>query len=597
MFYPDEIIEEVRLHNDVVDVIGSYVHLQKKGSSHFGLCPFHNEKTPSFSVSKDKQMYYCFGCGAGGNVFSFIMAYENYSFVESVKYLAERAHIELPEPEVSEEVKKAINYKQRLYDANRLAARYYYSLLRKDVGKRALAYFQDRKLSADIMKQFGLGYATQFRDDLYKYLQKQGFLDQELLDCGLLLEDKKHKGEYYDRFFNRVMFPIFDVHGKVIAFGGRVLGEGQPKYLNSPETKLFDKSRNLYGLNIARKSRESFMIVVEGYMDVIALHQAGFDNAIASLGTAFTSGHGQLIKRYVDEVVIAFDGDGAGVNAALRSIPILKSAGLIVRVLNMETAKDPDEFIQNQGVEAFQTLLHNATASFMFEIKQLSKRFDLTDPEYRTRFSEEVAKKLLSIEGKIERDNYLEAIVSQYHMSKSGLYELLAKHGNNVGIAQRTPQTMSRDMGGNSHKKREEGTVLAQKQLLAILVSNYKIFNGVKDIIQPEYFTHDTLQKVAYIVFDIYKTKQEIEPADIMRRFTQIEDQKMIANIFSEELKVENQQQLEKLLNDTIRNIKGDYLEQKRMNVNDPSGLMTLIQEKKALLNFYLHLDEIDRRD
>ncbi len=597
MFYPDEIIEEVRLHNDVVDVIGEYVHLQKKGSSHFGLCPFHNEKTPSFSVSKDKQMYYCFGCGAGGNVFSFIMAYENFSFVEAVKHLAERARIELPEPEVSEEVKKAINYKQRLYDANRLAARYYYMLLRKEIGKHALTYLEQRRLSPEIMKQFGLGYASQFRDDLYKHLQKQGFSNQELLDCGLLLEDKKRQGEYYDRFFNRVMFPIFDVHGKVIAFGGRVMGDGQPKYLNSPETKLFDKSRNLYGLNIARKSRENYMIVVEGYMDVIALHQAGFDNAIASLGTAFTSGHGQLIKRYVDEVVIAFDSDGAGVNAALRSIPILKSAGLIVRVLNMETAKDPDEFIQNQGIEAFNELLKHATASFMFESKQLSKRFDLTDPEYKTRFSDEVAKKLLTIEGKIERDNYLEAIVAEYKMSKNGLYELMAKHGNNVGIAQREPNVLSKELKSGSHKKREEGTILAQKQLLAIIVSNYKIFTHIKDIIQPEYFTQDTLQKVAYIVFDIYNTKQEIEPADVMRRFTQIEDQKMIANIFSEELKVENQQQLEKLLNDTIRKIKGDYLEQKRMNVNDPAGLMSLIQEKKALLNFYLHLDEIDRRD
>lgn len=548
-------------------------------------------------MSKDKQMYYCFGCGAGGNVFSFIMAYENFSFVEAVKYLAERARIDLPEPEVSEEVKKAIHYKQRLYDANRLAARYYYMLLRKDMGRHALQYLEQRDLSPDIMKQFGLGYASQYRDDLYKHLQKQGFTNQELFDCGLLLEDKKRQGEYYDRFFNRVMFPIFDVHGKVIAFGGRVMGEGQPKYLNSPETKLFDKSRNLYGLNIARKSRENFMIVVEGYMDVIALHQAGFDNAIASLGTAFTSGHGQLIKRYVDEVVIAFDSDGAGVNAALRSIPILKSAGLIVRVLNMETAKDPDEFIQKQGVEAFREVLQHATASFMFEIKQLSKRFDLSDPEYKTRFSDEVAKKLLAIDGKIERDNYLEAIVEEYKMSKNGLYELLAKHGNNVGIAQRGPMGVSKQMQNSSHKKREEGTVIAQKQLLAILVSNYKIFRHIQEIIQPAYFTQDTLQKVAYIVFDIYKTKQEIEPADVMRRFTQIEDQKMIANIFSEELKVENQQQLEKLVNDTIRKIKGDYLEQKRMNVNDPAGLMSLIQEKKALLNFYLHLDEIDRRD
>ncbi len=597
MFYPDEIIEEVRIHNDIVDVIGGYVHLQKKGGSHFGLCPFHNEKTPSFSVSKDKQMYYCFGCGAGGNVFSFVMAYENYTFIEAVKFLAERGRIELPEPEVSEDVKKAIQKKQRLYEANRLAARYYYALLRKDVGKHGYGYLKSRGLSQEIMKQFGLGYATSFRDDLYQHLHQHEYTDQELFECGLLLEDKKKKGTYYDRFFNRVMFPIFDVHGKVIAFGGRVLGDGQPKYLNSPETKLFDKSRNLYGLNIARKSRETYMIVVEGYMDVIALHQAGFDNSIASLGTAFTSGHGQLIKRYVDEVVIAFDSDGAGVNAALRAIPILKSAGLIVRVLNMESAKDPDEYIQKHGVDSFRQLIKDASASFMFEIKQLSRRYDLGDPEYRTHFSEAVAKKLLTIEGKIERENYMMAIVEEYTMSQNGLYELLAKYGNNIGIAKRETMPISREIEQRNHKQRDEATVLAQKQLLAILVSNEKIFQHVKKVVRPENFTHETLHKVAKLVYDIYHKQKSIEPADIMKGFIQIEDQKMIANIFSEELNVENQQQLEKLLNDTIKKIKEDYLEQKRAHINDPAGLMALIEEKKALLTFHLHLDEMDRRD
>ena len=597
MYYPDEIIEEVRLNSDVVDIIGSYVHLTRKGSSYFGLCPFHHEKSPSFSVSKDKQMYYCFGCGAGGNVFSFIMAYENYNFVEAVKYLADKAHIELPEAEVSEEVKAAMNYKSRLYEANKLAARYFYVMLRKEPGIAAKRYIDGREMTEEMQKQFGIGYATSFRDDLYQNLTKKGFSDRELFDAGLLLEDKYHEGQYFDRFFNRVMFPIFDIHNRVIAFGGRVLGDGQPKYLNSPETKLFDKSRNLYGLNIARKSREKFMIICEGYMDVIALHQAGFDNAIASLGTAFTGGHGHLIKRYVDEVVISFDSDGAGVNASLRAIPILKSAGLIVRVLVMKGAKDPDELIKKHGRESYEQLIKKAMPSFMFEILQLSKKYDLSDPEYKTRFSEDVAKKLLTIEGKLERDNYIEAILKGYDMSKEGLMELLGKHGKNIGIVQKKEINADLNREEKRLKQREGAVTIAQKEFLAIIVSHRQIFKKVKDIITPDYFSHETLQKVGLIVYDMYNKGLEIEPAVIMSKFTQIDDQKLIAGIFGEEIKIENQLQLEKLLNDTIRTIKGEYLEAKQKTVTDPNGLMELIREKKELLHLYVSLEDIDRRD
>lgn len=591
MYYPDEIIEEVRLQNDIVDVIGTYVHLQKKGGSHFGLCPFHNEKTPSFSVSKDKQMYYCFGCGAGGNIFSFIMAYENYTFVEAVKHLASRANIDLPEPEVSEELRKAMNYKQRLYDANVAAARYYYKMLRGEQGKIAKKYCDDRGMTEDIMKQFGLGYATQYKDDLYKFLLSKGYTDKECMDSGLLLKDKYKDGSYIDRFFNRVMFPIFDIHNRVIAFGGRVLGDGLPKYLNSPETTLFEKSRNLYGLNIARKSRQNYMLIVEGYMDVIALHQAGFDNAIASLGTAFTSGHGHLIKRYVDEVVISFDSDSAGVNASLRSIPILKSSGLNVRVLIMEGAKDPDEYIELNGAEAFEMLIENAIPSFMFEVRNLHEKYDMSDPDHKTRFSRELVKKLLTIEEKLERDNYLEAIVGKYHLSKSGIEELLAKEGKNIGIVQKSET--SRLIDEKRLKQRDDALTMAQKEFLAIIVSQQAIYDKIKEVILPEYFTNETLRLMALVVYDIYNQGGVIEPALIMSKFTQIEDQKLLAGIFSEELKIEDQQQLERLLNDTIRAIKGDYLDKKQAGITDPQGLMSLIQEKKQLLSLYINLEEI----
>jgi len=597
MYYPDEVIEDVLMHSDIVDIVGSYVHLQRKGGSHFGLCPFHNEKTPSFSVSKDKQMYYCFGCGAGGNVFTFVMAYENFTFVEAVKHLADKAGIELPEPEVSKEVKAAMEYKQRLYEANRQAARYYYRMLRHEYGKTAMNYVVGRGLSIETMKNFGLGYATQAWDDLYKHLKRQKFTEKELLECGLLLEGKKIQGSYYDRFSNRVMFPIFDVHNRIIAFGGRVLGDGQPKYLNSPETALFDKSRNLYGLNIARRSREDYMIIVEGYMDVIALHQAGFDNAIASLGTAFTGGHGHLIKRYVDEVVIAFDSDGAGVKASLRAIPILKSAGLIVRVLTMDQYKDPDEFIKHKGREAFEERIRLASPSFMFEVLQLSKQYDLQDPEYKTRFSEELAKKLLTIEGKLERDNYIDATLKTYHLSRDGLMELLAKYGTNVGIVQKNEQRNRQERDEKRLKQKENAGTTAQKEFLAIMVSHKQIFNKVKAIILPEYFTHETLRAVAFIIYDLYKNQEIIEPAEIMSKFTQIDDQKLIAGIFGEEIKIENQLQLEKLLNDTMRSIKNEYLEEKQKAVTDPNGLMELIKEKKELLKQYVRLEDIDRRD
>jgi DNA primase len=339
------------------------------------------------------------------------------------------------------------------------------------------------------------------------------------------------------------------------------------------------------------------MIVVEGYMDVIALHQAGFDNSIASLGTAFTGGHGHLIKRYVDEVVVAFDSDRAGVNATLRSIPILKSAGLIVRVLIMNDYKDPDEFIQNKGNEAFEELIKAAMPSFMFEIRQLSKRYDLSDPEYKTRFSEDVAKKLLTIEGKLERDNYIEAILKAYDIGKEGLMELLGKYGKNIGIVQKniTSRDLNREEKRLKHK--EDAVTIAQKEFLAIIVSHKQIYNKVKDIVNPEHFAHETLQKVGLIIYDIYEKGIDIEPALIMNKFTQIDDQKLIASIFGEEIKIENQLQLEKLLNDTIRSIKNEYLDARQKTITDPNGLMELIKEKKELLHLYVRLEDIDRRD
>ena len=289
MYYSEELIEEIRMKNDIVDVISNYVRLQKKGSSYFGLCPFHNEKSPSFSVSRDKQMYYCFGCGAGGTVFTFLMEYENYSFLEAVQYLAERAGVELPKEEYSKEAKERSDLKATLLEINKIAAQYYYVQLKSERGAVAYDYLTDRGLSEETIKSFGLGFATKYSNDLYNYLKRKGYSEELIRQAGLINIDEKNG--VYDKFWNRVMFPIMDANSRVIGFGGRVMGDAKPKYLNSPETAVFDKSRNLYGLNRARTSRKSYFLVCEGYMDVISLHQAGFTNAVASLGTALTSGH------------------------------------------------------------------------------------------------------------------------------------------------------------------------------------------------------------------------------------------------------------------------------------------------------------------
>ena len=358
MFYPEELVEEVRTRNDIVDVISGYVKLQRKGSSYFGLCPFHNEKSPSFSVSPGKQMYYCFGCGAGGNVLTFIMEYENYSFPEALKLLADRAGVKLPEQEYSKEERRQQDLRTAILEVNKTAAKYYYYQLRTEAGKPGMDYLKNRQLSEETMQRFGLGYAGKYSDGLYRYLKQKGVSDELLRQSGLMNVDEKRG--MYDKFWNRVIFPIMDVNNRVIGFGGRVMGDGKPKYLNSPETKVFDKSRNLYGLNVARTSRKKYIIVCEGYMDVISMHQAGFTNSVASLGTALTSQHASLLKRYTQEVILSYDSDEAGIKAALRAIPLLKEAGLTARVLRMAPYKDPDEFIKTLGTEAFQERINQA---------------------------------------------------------------------------------------------------------------------------------------------------------------------------------------------------------------------------------------------
>lgn len=582
-YYSDELIEEVRSRNDIVDVISGYVRLTKKGSTYFGLCPFHNEKTGSFSVSPNKQMYYCFGCGAGGNVFTFLMQYENFSFPEAMEALAERAGIELPKQEMSAQAKKEADKRQILLEINKAAGKYYYMLLRSEHGKQAYEYFKKRELSDATMQKFGLGYSDKYSDDLYRYLRKLGYDDAILKESGLVSIDEVRGG--HDKFWNRAMFPIMDVHNKVIGFGGRVMGDGEPKYLNSPETKVFDKSRNLYALNFARQTKKPQMLLCEGYMDVIALHQAGFDNAVASLGTAFTSGHASLLKRYTKEVYLTFDSDGAGIKAALRAIPILKEVGLTAKVINMKPYKDPDEFIKALGAEEYQKRIDAAENSFMFEIRILEQKYDMKDPEGKTAFQTEVAKKLLDFTTELERNNYMEAVADKYHMSFEAFRNLVNQLGTQGGLVkERTP--LKSGLNEKKHKK-EDGMKQSQKLLLTWLIEYDNLYDKIKDIITPEDFTEDIFRKVAELLYE-QKKSGAVNPAQIISLFAEEEEQREVAELFHARIhEVDSAAERDKALKETILRVKDNSISYRSAHLEptDMQGLQQLVADKRTLQN------------
>ncbi|MEE0141816.1 MAG: DNA primase [Coprococcus sp.] len=593
MYYPDEVIEEVRSSNNIVDVIGSYVRLQKKGSSYFGLCPFHNEKSPSFSVSPNKQMYYCFGCGAGGNVFTFIMEYENQTFPEAMKVLADRAGIALPEAELTEEQKRERNKRQLLLEINKTAANYFYYQLNNEQGQQAREYLENRKLSKETQIHFGLGYASKYSNDLYLYLKKKGYSDQILKETGLLTYDEKHGA--HDKFWNRVMFPIMDVNNKVIGFGGRVMGDGTPKYLNSPETMLFDKSRNLYGLNYARTSRKSYMIICEGYMDVIAMHQAGFTNAVASLGTAFTMQHSVLLKRYTQEVRLAYDSDGAGQKAALRAIPILKSAGINVRVIHMNPYKDPDEFIKNLGIEAFQERIDAAESSFMFEISVLEKNYKQSDPEGRASFMKAMARRLLQFSQELERNIYIDAIAGRYGIASEELKRMVNSFGASMSREQVEEaiyqQQEQEEMPVKKRVEKENSVLTAQKLFLTWLIEDPSLYDKIKDYIDEDDFEDPLCHKAATLVFEELKVTGQVTPARILNQFEDVEEQKTAASLFNTKLKTDDDPAIrEKALNETVKRIKKNSLELKSRSVREISDLQKIIQEKAKLQKLYISL-------
>lgn len=583
MRYSDDIIEDVRMKNDIVDVISQYVKLTRKGNSWFGLCPFHNEKTPSFSVTPSRQMYHCFGCGAGGNVYTFIMEYENCSFREALSHLAGRAGVELPKIEYSKEAKENSERRATLLEINKMAARYYYVQLHRENGKPGWNYLTGRGLSEETIRKFGLGYSDQRSDSLYRYLKSKNYRDELLLESGLFNVDERRG--MYDKFWNRVIFPIMDVNSRVIGFGGRVMGDGKPKYLNSPETRIFDKGRNLYGLHAARSARKNHIILCEGYMDVISMHQAGFTNAVASLGTALTSGHASLLKRYTSEVLLLYDSDEAGVRAALRAIPILRDAGLTSRVVNLRPYKDPDEFIGALGGEAFEERLSQAEDSLMFRVSSAEGEFPMEDPQGRNRFFDRCASLLLEMKDELERNLYIDAIVKKYGRQYGVSQEDLKKRVN--ALAMKGAPVPERIRAGSTkpvQKARESAGVQAQKLMLTWLANDPGVFDVAAQYLRPEDFSEPLYRTVAGMLFD-QRAQGQVNPAKLLNAFSDSEEQKQVASLFYASIPLETPQEQSRAFADTLLRIKEDGLAERNRawDPTDMKGLQDIVRAKKEL--------------
>ncbi len=579
MYYSEELVEEIRAKNDIVEVVSGYVRMQKKGSNHWGCCPFHNEKTPSFSVNGNKQMYHCFGCGAGGNVFTFVMNYENYSFPEAVKMLADRAGVQIPEPEFNEEARKRESRRARLLEVNKEAAKFFFYMLRNARGEIGHNYLKKRELSDETMKKFGLGYAGKNGAELVRYLRDKGFADEIIKEAGLASYSEKYG--LVSQFWNRVMFPIQDINHRVIGFGGRVMGDGEPKYLNSPETPVFDKRRNLYGLNFARTARSGNIILCEGYMDVIAMHQAGFTQAVASLGTAFTSEQANLLRRYADNVLLAYDSDGAGTKAALRAIGILREAGLTGKVINMKPYKDPDEFMKALGREAFEERMKQAENSFFFEIRVLEGQFDMSDPESKTKFHREIAKKLCEFSEDVERDNYLQAVAEKYFIGIENMRKLVANYAAQTGLAKPVERPKS---GVQQKNNPAENAKRNQRLLITWITDEPALYDKIKKYISPKDFTEDLYHTVAERLFGDLE-QGVFNPAGIISTFEDEEEQREAAELFNTNLpRLETGQDREKAFHDILLAVKKNSYEYYAARMgSDISALSQVVEGKQAL--------------
>lgn len=594
MLYPQELIDEIRTQNDIVSVISEYIALKPKGSSYFGLCPFHNESTPSFSVSADKQFYYCFGCGESGNVYSFIMRMENCDFPEAVKRLADRAHISLPEPEYSAEAARAERLKQQIYEMHRAAGRYYYAALHSRNGERALKYLNERGVKEEIQKRFGIGYAPSGRDHLCRYLKEKGFSTDAMIKSGLVMASKDGKG-LYDRFFNRLMFPIFDLQGRPIAFGGRVIDKGEPKYLNSPETVVFNKSRTLYGMNFAKAARKKEIILVEGYMDMISIYQAGFPNVVAGLGTAFNNDHARTLRKLADSVILLYDSDEAGTRAALRAIPVLVNNGFDVKVTQVKGAKDADEFIKKYGAEAFGKLIVDAVSHITFRIGCAGKNYNLENADHRVRFAEEAAKILADVANDIERDVYTKETAAVCGIDEAALRSRIsrirdASESEFLMEAEKKRKRVYSDK--ESRDIRPKGITEAQKTILSMAVENDKVLKAVFSVLKPEEFEDGVYRTLAERVYNDSVSGRKSVPADLVSCFENIEDQNTAAAVFAVKNDIDNVSKLEKAVTENVRLIKKNYTDSLLAKASTAEEVKRLIDVKRKLDELYITISD-----
>jgi DNA primase len=579
MRYSDDQIEEVRSQNDIVDVISGYVQLKKRGSDYVGLCPFHNEKTPSFSVSRSKQMYHCFGCGAGGNVITFVMQYENLGFVEALRSLADRAGIALPEPKAYGADQEALDRRAQLLEIQKQAAMYYYAKLIGKNGADGMAYLKKRALSDETIRHFGLGFSGRTADELYRYLKRKKFSDELLAASGLFRMEEKRGGR--DKFWNRVMFPIMDVRNRVIGFGGRVMGQGEPKYLNSPETEIFDKSRNLYGLCFARRSRRNGIILCEGYMDVIAMHQAGFDNAVASLGTSLTSGHCSLLKRYTQQVLLLYDSDGAGVRAALRAIPMLREAGIHSAVVHLDPYKDPDEFIKAEGAEAFSERLENAENSFLFTVRMMERDYDRSDPQGRSDFLHAAAQKVLELEDPVTIEEYSAEIAKRYGVEKQLFLSLVKQESLRAVHKKPVAQPEQLQRRKSSADQAEER---AQRELIGWEASCPELISLLSQYVQPEDFEDPFYESLLRLLQEQQK-KGSVRPAALLNHFEDPQEQQRAAAALAPNPLPEDAGERERAILDLVCRIRRNGIDRrmKEIDFTDAAAFQILTEQRKDL--------------
>ncbi len=502
--YSEELIEEIRNSNDIVDVISQYVVLKRSGRNFFGLCPFHKEKSPSFSVSPDKQIFHCFGCGVGGNIIHFVSKIENIGFIETLQLLAERANITLPTLESSED-NKTLELKAKLYKINELTAQFYHENLYKPTSKIAQEYIKKRKLDNKTLKNFKIGYSCNY-NELYNYLKQNGFTDEELIESNLVCRNQN--GQMVDRFRKRLMFPIQDIKNRTIAFGGRVLDDSLPKYINSPEGLVYSKGRNLYGLNIAKNSGKKEIVIVEGYMDAVSLHQRGIDNAVASLGTALTEAQGRLLTRYSEKVIIGYDSDGAGQAATMRGLEILNSMGCDLRILQMEGAKDPDEYVIKYGSGRFNLLLQEAISLVEFKIKVLKGNLNLDNVNDKIKFLNEIAKILSKVDSKIEQEVHIDKISKEYGISKEAIYAQINKIMNNNSKGAKILENKRIIKREEEAKKVEinPASERREKILIWLLVNNpIETYSVIRNQILPEDVKNERNKKIVTKLYEEYE--------------------------------------------------------------------------------------------